>query len=168
MENLGLDERALTKEQRRLLGGWQDILDDVRHLHESLQALPDGCGCGHGASHLSGSCSCCQTAHPDRVPDCPDCDNLLAQLRPAIDVLTVDTWRFFPVIKMLLESPRLGSAHAQATDIERHIAGAIATFNQLVVAADEFRTGCRASHLHVLKERAADLLMEVTRLDRRL
>ena len=184
MENLGIDNRYLTAEQRRLLGGWRDILDDIRHLCKSLKAMPDNCACNDGRSHLAGSCVCCQTEHKDGVPACDDCDSLLAKLRPEMDTLTVDTWRFFPTVMDLLNSGRqeAGQAaagaierhiasvkgQAEADAVERHIAAVIRTFEQLSVVAEEFRAGCRASHLSTLKTTATDLLAKVERLDRAL
>ena len=184
MDKLGIDDTNLTTDQRRLLGGWHDILDDIRHLCKSLNALPDTCACGNGHSHLSGSCPCCQAAHADRVPACDNCDRLLAALRPEMDTLTVDTWRFFPAVMDLLrprqQDKRQADADARehhiasvtrqdaADAIARHIAAIIRTFERLVVAAEEFRAGCRVSHLHTLKAAATDLLAEVERLDRAL
>ena len=144
MENL--DIANLTAEQRRLLGGWRDILDDIRHLCRSLKALPDGCACSDGRAHLSGSCVCCQAVHPDRVPACEDCDSLLAKLRPEMDTLTVDTWRFFPAVMDLLKSRQQETRQAAgalerhiasvtrqaaADAVERHIAAVIRTFEHL-------------------------------------
>ncbi len=181
MENL--DIANLTVEQRRLLLGWRDILDDIRHLCRSLQALPDSCACGDGRAHLSGSCVCCQTEHKEGVTACEDCDSLLVKLRPEMDALTVDTWRFFPVVTDLLkprqqETRQAAGAlerhiasvtrQAAADAVERHIAAVIRGFEHLVVATDEFRAGCRASHLRTLKGAASDLLAEVERLDQSL
>ncbi len=42
MNNPCIDSTSLTADQRRLLGGWRDILDDIRHLCKSLKAMPDG------------------------------------------------------------------------------------------------------------------------------
>lgn len=168
MNIAGFDDVILTREQQRLLGGWRDILDDLRHLCRSLNALPDACACGQGASHLRGSCPCCHATHDDRVPACDDCDTLLAQLRPPIDALAVDTMRFFPVVKGLLQFHAPPAGQVEGASIERQIAKVYRTFTQLVTAADEFRAGCRTSHLHTLKERATDLLAKVNQLDRQL
>ena len=184
MENLEIANSHLTAEQRRLLGGWRDILDDIRHLCRSLKAMPDDCTCSDGRSHLAGSCVCCQTEHRERVPACDDCDSLLANLRPEMGALTVDTWRFFPTVMDLLTSHRQepGQAAAGAIErhmasvkrqaaanaVERHIAAVIRTFDHLAIAAEEFRAGCRASHLRTLKTAATDLLTEVEHLDRAL
>ena len=97
MNHITLPDKYLTADQHRLLGGWHDVLDDLRRLSRSLQAVPEDCGCGDGAGHLRGSCRCCHATVTDRMPDCGDCEDLLAQLRPLIDVLAVDTMRFFPV-----------------------------------------------------------------------
>lgn len=178
-----MDIANLPIEQRRVLRGWRDILGDIRHLCKSLKAMPDDCACGDGRSHLSGSCVCCQREHKDGVPACPDCDSLLAKLRPEMDTLMVDTWRVFPIVMDLLEPPQqetrqaasaldrhLASVTRQAAAdaAERHIAAVVRTFEQLVVAAEEFRAGCRTSHLGRLKTAATDLLVEVERLDRAL
>ena len=166
MANLVLGGFDLTPGQRRLLGGWRDILDDIRLLCASLTAVPDGCGCGDGESHLSGSCICCHTAAGPQMPNCTDCETLLAQIRPRIDDLTADTMRFFPVVTRLLQSPGLELAETEAHRIEREIIAIVRTFERLALAVAEFRSGCRASHLLVLKDCAADLLVDVTRLDK--
>lgn len=168
MANLVLGGFKLTPGQRRLLGGWRDVLDDIRLLCASLTALPDGCACGEGGSHLSGSCVCCHTAGGPRVPDCADCETLLAQVRPRVDDLTADTMRFFPVVTTLLQSPGLELAGGDADRIEWEIVTIVRTFERLVLAAEEFRSGCRASHLGVLKDCAADLLLDATTLDNAL
>ncbi len=168
MNSVGLDAGILTTAQQRLLGGWRDIIDDVRRLCRSLNALPDACTCGQGSSHLGGSCPCCRTARAERLPECDDCERLLAQLTPAIDALIVDTMRFFPVVNSLLQLRAPETMHAEGRSIERQIVAIYRVFAQLVVAVDEFRTGCRASHLKVLKGRAATLLAAVDRLDRAL
>ena len=36
MNIAGFDNVILSREQQRLLGGWRDILDDLRHLCRSL------------------------------------------------------------------------------------------------------------------------------------
>lgn len=179
-----LDSANLPAEQRRLIACWRDVLDDIRHLCRSLKALPDICGCSDGQSHLSGSCVCCQTEHKDGLPACEDCDSLLAKLRPEMNTLTVDTSRFFPAVMDLLKPRQQGITHAGAGALERHIASVtrqaaadatevhiaavIQTFERLVVAAEEFRAGCRTSHLRTLKTAATNLLAGVERLDRAL
>lgn len=155
-------------DRRRLLGGWRDILEDVRDLCTNLNALPDRCTCADGVSHLNGVCVCCSAPHDGRVPRCADCGDLLAKLRPRIDTLTVDTMRFFPVVRILLQSPALASVRADGEYVEHHIAAVVRTFDRLVLAAGEFQDGCRASHLRVLKDTAAALLRESDRLSARL
>jgi len=155
-------------DQRRLLGGWRDILEDIRDLCTSLNALPDHCACGDGVSHLKGSCICCSAPHAGRVPICADCGTLLATLRPRIVTLTVDTMRFFPVVRILLQSPKLAPARAEGDQVEHHIAAVMRTFDRLVLEAGEFQDGCRASHLRVLKDTATALLAESDRLSKHL
>lgn len=174
-----LDIADLPADQRRLILGWRDVLDGIRHLCRSLKALPDNCGCGDGQSHLRGTCVCCQTEHKGHVPACKDCDSLLGELRQQMNTLMVDTWRFFPAVIDLLKPGMkqagardrhiaLVTGQAAANAAERHIAAIIQTFERLVVAAEEFRAGCRTSHLRTLKTAATDLLAEVECLDRAL
>ena len=155
-------------DQRRLLGGWRDILEDIRHLCTSLNALPDHCACGDGVSHLRGACICCSAPHAGRIPICAYCGALLAQLRPRIVTLTTDTMRFFPVVRILLQSPELAPARAEGDRIEHHIAAVMHTFDRLALEAGEFQDGCRASHLRVLKDTATALQTECDRLAARL
>ncbi|OFW40015.1 MAG: hypothetical protein A3J29_07685 [Acidobacteria bacterium RIFCSPLOWO2_12_FULL_67_14b] len=168
MEDLLANLLQSAPDQRRLLGGWRDILDDIRDLCRNLNALPDQCECGDGASHLNGACVCCSAPHAGRIPICADCGTLLARLRPRIVTLAVDTMRFFPVVRILLQSPELGPARAAGEHVEHHIAAVMRMFDRLVLEAGEFQEGCRASHLRVLKDTAAALLMESDRLGTRL
>ena len=168
MRPLTFGSRYLTVEQQRLLGGWLDIMDDIKTLCRDLASLPDDCRCGNGAGHLKGTCPCCHTVTTERVPDCGDCDEQLARLRPAIDVLTVDTFRFFPFIEELLAHHTPPPLQASNATIELHIRQFIHAFGDLVVAADQFRTDCRMSHLTTLKGLATSLLKETDALNRAL
>ena len=152
----------------RLLGGWRDMLDDIRQLCTSLNALPDGCACGDARSHLSGSCACCNTVQRERIAECTDCQTVLVDLRREIDILAVDTLRFFPVVKMLLSAPQRELARDDGDGIEQRIATVLGTFDRLVAAVDEFQGGCRASHLRTVKEAATDLLVDANCLNQRL
>lgn len=168
MTDLSLSNLQWSPDQRRLLGGWRDIMDDIRALCTSLNALPDDCACGDGVSHLNGSCICCSAPHDNRIPICADCSALLATLRPLLDTLTVDTIRFFPVVETLLRSPELGPVRAEGQNVEHHIAAVMNMFRRLALEAGEFQDGCRASHLRVLKDTATVLLEESRHLDERL
>lgn len=168
MEDLLANLMQCAPDQRRLLGGWRDIVEDIRDLCRSLNALPDHCACGDGVSHLSGTCICCNAPHAGRIPICADCGTLLAQLRPRIVTLTVDTMRFFPVVRILLQSPERAPGRVEAEHVEHHIAAVMRMFDRLVLEAGEFQDGCRASHLRVLKDTATALLRESDRLGKRL
>jgi len=149
----------------RLLGGWRDVLDDIRTTCRTLAELPDVCQCGNGAAHLEGTCPCCGSTADERVPSCRDCDEQLARLRPAMDGLTVDTFRFFPFVKELL-SKQNAVASTRVLEIETHIAALVRSFDQLIVADGEFRDECRASHLKTLKDSAAALRRDAENLNR--
>lgn len=150
---------------RRLLGGWRDVLDDIRALCRALQDLPDVCQCGHRGGHQQGSCPCCGSTAVVRVPACDDCEAQLANLRPAMDVLTVDTLRFFPFVKELLARDD-AAASERVREIERHIATLVHSFEQLVVAAGRFRSDCRVSHLKTLRDSALALRRDAEALNR--
>ena len=173
-----------TAQQHQILNAWRDIFDDIRHLCESLKALPDNCPCGDGRAHLAGLCACCRSAHRLSLPPCEDCDSLLATLTPAVNKLTVDTWQFFPSVLEFLDLRErqagkvavgarehhiaMVARQGAAEEVEHRIAAVIGTFERLVAGVDEFRAGCRASHLQAMKTVANDLLTEVERLDRAL
>ena len=164
------DLRALLlqfgSDQRRLLGGWRDLLGDIRDLCRNLNALPDQCTGGGGVSHLSGTCVCCSSPRRGRIVNCADCRIQFAQLRPRVVTLTADAMRSFPVVRILLQQlPPGAPARREGADMGRHIAAVIRTFDQLVVRAGEFQDGCRASHLRVLKDTANTLLNESDLLD---
>jgi hypothetical protein len=166
MDNSDLDRVSVTPGQYQLLGGWGDVLGDIRLLSRSLSTLPDGCACGQGASHLAGSCSCCHTEPGSIAQRCSDCERRLIELRARIDELTADTMRFFPTVTELLHGPGLEPAGEAADQIEHEIVAVIRAFDGLSGATDDFRSGCRASNLSVVKQCAATLLDDVDRLNR--
>ena len=166
MKSVVFPSHYLSAGQQRLLGGWRDVMDDMKLLCRALVELPDTCQCGNGESHLKGTCPCCHAAAIERVPSCNDCDAQLASLRPAIDLLGVDTFRFFPYVKELLERDTTPELLARAGVVEIHIAELIRAFDALVVAAGQFRSDCRASHLTTLKALATSLLHESDALSR--
>ena len=164
MKNPLLNPTANTS-LRRLLGGWRDVLDDIRSLCRNLEQLPGLCECGHAPAHLQGNCRCCGTTTTVRVPNCEDCEKELASLRPAMDSLAVDTFRVFAIVKEVMSHENAADGQ-RAGDIERCIAALLRSFEQLVVADGQFRTDCRASHLHTLKDSAAALRRDAEALNR--
>lgn len=161
-----LSDVTFTPPQRRLLGGWRDILDDVRELSRSLGAMPDSCRCGNASGHLGGSCSCCQAANSVVADVCGDCTALLATCEVRIDTLVTDTLRFFPSFTHILVNSHPPETQNSAAEVQHEIGGLVRTFQRTAVAAEAFRTGCRASHLPTLKQAAADLHAHAERLER--
>ena len=90
----------------------------------------------------------------------------LARLRSGVDALTVDTFRFFPVVREVLNRTGPRELARRESEIEWRIAELIRTFADLVVAADRFKADCRASHLKTLKEAASTLRHDAEALDR--
>ena len=70
--------------------------------------------------HLAGLCPCCSAQRRAKMEDCPDCRTSLAKLRPLVDTLLVDTIRFFPLVRLLLQAPeRAGEGDAVLVTLER-------------------------------------------------
>jgi hypothetical protein len=156
------DENA---RQHRLLGGWRDVLDDIRALCRTLEELPGVCLCGHGPAHVVTGCPCCEHTSTQFVAACGDCDEQIARLRPALDLMTVDTIRFFPFVKEFLTRHDADAAE-RLRAIENHLRALQRSFDLLAAAEGEFREDCRASHLNVLKDSASALRRDAEALNR--
>lgn len=155
---------TFTPPQRRLLGGWRDILDDVRELSQCLAAMPEDCRCGDATAHVSGSCACCQAA---RV-SCDDCTERLAVSRAHIDALVTDTLRFFPAFTQILVGTYPLDAQNAADEVQHDIGALVRTFERLAVATEAFSTGCRMTHAAIVKQAARDLHAHAEQLERLL
>ena len=182
LEMSASSNRQLTAKQYQILNAWRDVLGDVRRLCASLTSLPDDCPCGDAHGHLAGKCACCQERRATARPECDDCQSSMAKLTPSFNELTVDTWRFFPSALEFLalreketgESDVRSAKHhfemvakeSATSSFERHIGSVVQTFERLVHAVDEFRVGCRGSHLQALKQAARDLSREVDQIER--
>ena len=159
---------TFTAPQRRLLGGWRDILDDVRELSRSVGEMPDECRCGDAMAHLAGACACCRGVESPTTASCHDCDALMAACAVRIDALVVDTLRFFPAFARILVHGHSPEAQSAADEVQHEIGALVRTFERLNVAAEAFRTGCRASHAPTLKLAARDLHAHAEQLERLL
>lgn len=155
---------TFTPSQRQLLGGWRDILDDVQQLSRCLAAMPDECRCD-SAAHVGGSCACCR-ADIDATVSCDDCTTLLATSGAQIDALVVDTLRFFPAFTHILVGTHPPDVQSAADEVQHEIGALVRTFQRISVAAEAFRTGCRASHVPILKQAATDLHAHAEHLER--
>lgn len=166
MDNSSNDQKwEPTSGRHRLLGGWRDILDDVRTLERGLRHTPDACECGDGPAHLGGTCACCAAAERQSGLECVDCHVLVHTVSWKLDQLSEDTLRYFPAVTSLVQ-PSLSRDDAEQLDRVRHeIAVLMATMRRMETASAEFSHGCRTTHLHRLKEVARELLMSARRLD---
>lgn len=151
----------------RMLGGWRDVLDDIRALCLDLRALPDRCGCGSAAG-IGEACICRRGAAAGRSADCRDCAAAIERMRPDIDALGVDTLRFFPLVSVLAATARPEPALTESAAVEQRIAGVIRTFEHLALAVGEFRGSCRTVSMPALKTAADALLEEALHLDAHL
>lgn len=152
----------------RLLGGWADVVDDVRKLESALRVLPDTCACGHGSAHLAGGCPCCCSGERTLGNGCTDCEVLLASLRDGIDAAVDDALRFLPFVETLSGVKALPQESPHVSDVRRQIAKVATTFQRVETAAEEFRKGCSASHLAALKSVARELALATDDIDARL
>ncbi len=72
-----------------------------------------------GEPHLVGACSCCSTAGDGELLSCDDCERDLAGLRPAIDLMVVDTCRFFRSSRTTWRTMTRHPRHASETSRRR-------------------------------------------------
>ena len=165
---LTLGAVTFTPPQRRLLGGWRDILDDVRQLCRCLAAMPEECRCGNATAHVAGSCACCQAADVAGAVSCDDCTARLGVSGAHIDGLVADTMRFFPAFTHILVGTHAPDVQSAADEVQHEIGALVRTFERLTVTAEAYLTGCRASHLPTLKLAAKDLHAHAEQLERLL
>lgn len=152
----------LTLEQRRLLGGWRDVADDVQRLGAALQDIPDGCGCATGPAHLKGTCSCCQRG--DGREECVDCEVLVHSLAWRVDRLVEDTSRYMPAVDRLLSRVWRADGEACVHDIRQRIDRVAQSMARLESAAHQFATGCNLDQLRELRSHATELEAHVGEL----
>lgn len=138
-----------------LLGGWRHVAADVRRLVKDLSALPDACTCGPGASHLAGTC-------------CTDCEALLESIRDDMDELVDATLRFLPFVEGQAAAGGDTSESDGVRDLRRKVFSVAGVSQRLETATGEFRLGCGASHVGVLRTLAGQLAAATTGLDARL
>ena len=165
---LTLTAVTFTPPQRRLLGGWRDILDDVRQLSRCLAAMPAECRCGDATAHVSGSCPCCPATDVAGAVSCDDCTARLAVTGAHIDALVADTMRFFPAFTHILVGTHPPDVQSAADEVQHEIGALVRTFERLIVTAEAYLIGCRGSHLPTLKLTAQDLHAHAEQLERLL
>lgn len=149
-----------------LLGGWRDVVEDVRRLSADLHRSPDICACGHTASGSGGTCLCCQTGVSQT--DCSDCGAQVSALGQRLDTLIDDSLRFLPVIAELLEWHAATRESAQLHSIRVQIGTVERTFRRLATASAEFGRDCSGSHIKEMAPLVGDLLREIWVLEKAL
>lgn len=163
--DLFLDHVELGKTSHRLLGGWRDILEDIQKLHDSVDRLPEHCTCGHGATHLRGTCACCIEGAAAR--GCVDCEALLGQIADRIEALRADDLRFMVALRDFADHrPDHQEMRQGLDDVTRHTSRLVRIVEGVQVAAADFREGCRMDQLARLKARVRELRDEAKRLDK--
>lgn len=146
----------------RLLGGWQDVMDDVLRLQRLIAGVDGQCRCGHDAGTAAG-CPCCTGAARQLAAACETCTREMAKVAERLEHLEVDALRFLPVIFELFA--RAPERQAEAVAIELALAKLLRTFRQLQAAVAEWANGCRSTHLPVVKALAQDVAVGCHRFD---
>lgn len=95
----------LRPNQHYVLGGWGDVLDDVRALQHVVAAVTAPVGSAGGASRVT------------PLTNRDSAERWLLQLRTASDWLMVDTWRFMPLLVEVLAANADGAANAEARQV---------------------------------------------------
>lgn len=149
-----------------LLGGWRDVVEDVRRLSSELRRAPGTCTCGHTASQPGGTCPCCQSGTPRT--DCVDCVALVNALGGRLDTLIDDTLRFLPVLADILRGRAATDESEHLKLVRRQIGVVDGAFRRLATASTEFRRGCSASEMTAVTAVADDLLRETWTLEEML
>lgn len=140
---------------RLLLGGWGDVVEDVRRLQVGLRALGGTCACGQGGAHLAGTCSCCD--HAERA-GCIDCGALIESLHAKVEELFDASLRFLPLVEsMVAQSDSSSDVGTWVRDVRHDIAHVDTLFRHIETAAGQYRSGCASSHFEDLKTLVADL-----------
>ena len=150
-----------------LLGGWRDVVDDLRRLAGTLARVPATCSCGDGSVRLAGTGACCRGR--EHVNDgCTDCEGLLGVIREEMADLVDRTLRFLPALEhepvpdAQSDQPRL-VAH-----LRRQILKAAETFQQIETAGSEYRLGCSTAQLDTMRTLASQLLVEADQVEQTL
>lgn len=145
-----------------LLGGWRDVMKDVRRLSAQFRSSPGVCACGHLAPS-GGSCPCCQSGTPDT--ECGACSAQVNALGVTIGALIDAALRFLPALQEVLEARGAAAAADHLTSVRSCIVAVERAFRRLASASAEFGQGCKSSHTKVVEELVDDLLRDVWELE---
>jgi hypothetical protein len=152
--DLGMTPLELAQGRRLLLGGWQDIADDVMNLSGELRRSAGVCACGHTTPGPA-ACPCCQAGMPQTT--CADCGAQVATIGRRLETLVLDTVRFLPVTVSLLHARGANEELAELESLGGRIASVESTYHRLLSGAAELRPGCPASQFARLAALAQEL-----------
>ena len=153
----------LARDERRLMGGWRDVVEDVQHFAAALKAIPDGCHCNDGPAHLSATCGCCHTVEGQRTA-CIDCAVLLHTASWRLDALIEDSLRYMPAVGDVLAHVWPADGQERVRDVQRRIAKVASAMTAVEGALGTFAGACALDNLATLRAKTAELLSEVTEL----
>ena len=150
--------------RHRLLGGWRDIVDDIRMLEHACREASTACECGDGPARPGGTCVCCRPSR-ESTTDCVDCLVRVHTVSWRVDQLVNDALHFFPIVVHLVRRQLPENQWSHADEVRRRIVAVMTLMRRLESASGEFSRGCRTSHLGVLKDPARELLAAAQVLD---
>ena len=137
---------GVTARLNRLMGGWRDIIEDMRRLRAMAEALPGCCDCKAGG----GPCACCAAlghAFPDQ---CRTCTSHARALSPRIAIVLDDTLRYLPAVESV-RSPETVLLQRSLRDVARAMIQLLRGVDAMQSATGDFKHGCRTEHIVGLK-----------------
>ena len=137
---------GVTARLNRLMGGWRDIIEDMRRLRAMAEALPDACDCKVGGGRCA-SCAALRRAFPDQ---CRTCTSHARALSPRIAAILDDTLRYLPTVESV-RSPQTVLLQRPLRDVARAMIQLLRGVDAMQSATGDFRRGCRTEHIVGLK-----------------
>ena len=139
---------------------WRDLYEEVIHLCDSLESVPEECECGNAETHLEGACRCCHghTAGSPASPDQPHCGERIARLRADLTLLCED---FQGVAGLVQKGARIAGPLAARRDlllVAGDLGRILATLEDLDRAVAGFRRSCAIADMKQVKRQGAALL----------
>jgi hypothetical protein len=147
---------------RRLLGGWDHLLEDLQRLRRRISSADGQCACGHDAGVHAG-CPCCARAARNLAAVCDVCSTEVRAIDGRLRLVEEDALRFLPTIfDLFATTPERRILADQLQDSLRLL---LLTFRHLVSEVEEWAVGCPAAHLPRVKTAAEEVGLACRRFD---
>ena len=139
---------------RRLLGGWDHLLEDLQRLQRRISSADGRCACGHIAGVQVG-CPCCAGAARNLAAACEVCSIEIRDIDGRLRLVEEDALRFLPaVFHLFVTTP---GRRTLAARLRESLSQLLLTFRHLVSEVEEWAVGCRAAHLPRVKTAAEEV-----------